>query len=450
MSYAHLDPNDPAVFDALKDVMNPKTSTNWVLFGYVPKTARLKVVDTGDGDVSEITELVSDGKLMFAYLRKEMSETWKYVLIAWCGDGVPANIKGFFPTHKEEMEAFLRKNNFNYAAMISAREESDLEEAEIVKALNKTSTFIRARTAKDKPVEKLDDVRNRYWTNQRQQEKQDKEAFAARKKQKEAEAQASLESDRVRMQRQAEALLAEREAEREQAAERFREEEAERTQRQNAYFESQHNRVMAETDRSGAPTSDYGSDRAPAPVSRGKAAARFMSACQQQDEPKPAPRAAPRPAGRRPAPAPQPEPEPEPEPEPAQEESSWGATETYEEQPAAEETYEEQPAEETYEEQPAEETYEEQPAEETYEEQPAEETYEEQPAEETYDDQGGAQGGEGQARALYDYEAAQEGDLEFHEGDIINLIDTSDPSGWWVGELNGYQGNFPSNFVERI
>lgn len=29
MSYAHLDPNDPAVFDALKDVMNPRSNTNW-------------------------------------------------------------------------------------------------------------------------------------------------------------------------------------------------------------------------------------------------------------------------------------------------------------------------------------------------------------------------------------------------------------------------------------
>jgi len=57
--------------------------------------------------------------------------------------------------------------------------------------------------------------------------------------------------------------------------------------------------------------------------------------------------------------------------------------------------------------------------------------------------------GEGQARALYDYEAAQEGDLGFSEGDIINLIDTSDEGGWWVGELNGVQGTFPSNFVER-
>jgi len=470
MSFAHLDPNDPSVSEAIRDVMDPKTATNWVLFGYVPKTARLKVVETGEGDVSEITELVSDGKLMFAYLRKEMSETWKFVLIAWCGDGVPANRKGFFPTHKEEMEAFLRKNNFNYSAMISAREEADLEEAEIVKALNKTSTFIRARTAKDKPTEKLDDVRNRYWTKERKEETSRQEEMAARKKAKEAEAQASLESERVRMQRQAESVLQQREMEREQAAERFREEDRVRTQKQSAYFQSQHERVMGMDAQRSAPAADAGASRGTgaAPVSRGKAAARFMAACQQQSEP--APRPAP---ARRAAPAPVRQPEPEPEPEPAPEQSSWGATETYEEQPAeqpaeqsswgATETYEEQPAEqpaeqsswgatETYEEQPAEqpaETYEEQPAE-TYE-QPAE-TYEEQPAEtyeqpaETYEEQPAT--GLGQARAVYDYEAQQEGDLAFKEGDIINLIDTSDPSGWWVGELNGYQGNFPSNFVE--
>ena len=380
------------------------------------------MVETGEGDVSEIAELVSDGKLMFAYLRKEMSETWKFVLIAWCGDGVPANIKGFFPTHKEEMEAFLRKNNFNYSALISAREESDLDESEIVKALNKTSTFIRARTAKDKPAEKLDDVRNRFWSKQKKEEESYQEAMAARQKAKEAEAQASLESDRERMRRQAEDVLAQREAEREEAARMFQAEEAARTQKQATYFEQQRQRVIGglEEGRS-APAPAASAARGPAPVTRGNAAARFLSACKKQEEeeaaPAPAPRTAPRPAARRPAPAPQPEPEPEPEPQ-QEEQSSWGATETYEEpapEPAA--------------------------AEETYEE-PA------QQQEEQYQEEGAA--GIGQARALYDYDAAQEGDLSFREGDVITLIDTSDPSGWWVGELNGAQGNFPSNFVEQI
>jgi amphiphysin len=60
-----------------------------------------------------------------------------------------------------------------------------------------------------------------------------------------------------------------------------------------------------------------------------------------------------------------------------------------------------------------------------------------------------AAGGQ-QCRALFDYAGEVEGDLPFKEGDVINVVDTSDPSGWWVGELNGVQGNFPSNFVELI
>ena len=64
-----------------------------------------------------------------------------------------------------------------------------------------------------------------------------------------------------------------------------------------------------------------------------------------------------------------------------------------------------------------------------------------------YYDEGGEAGGD-VAHALYDYEGEAEGDLSFSAGDQIVIIDKSDPSGWWLGELNGVQGYFPSNFVE--
>jgi hypothetical protein len=51
---------------------------------------------------------------------------------------------------------------------------------------------------------------------------------------------------------------------------------------------------------------------------------------------------------------------------------------------------------------------------------------------------------------LYDYPGEQEGDLCFHEGDMIVLLDSGDPSGWWEGSLGGTTGFFPSNFVEFI
>lgn len=53
----------------------------------------------------------------------------------------------------------------------------------------------------------------------------------------------------------------------------------------------------------------------------------------------------------------------------------------------------------------------------------------------------------GWVRAIYDYEASDEDELGFQEGDIIKLLARHD-SGWWTGELNGITGLFPANHVE--
>eukprot|EP01095_Lingulamoeba_sp_RSL-Kostka_P015142 TRINITY_DN686_c0_g2_i1.p1 TRINITY_DN686_c0_g2~~TRINITY_DN686_c0_g2_i1.p1 ORF type:complete len:475 (+),score=168.75 TRINITY_DN686_c0_g2_i1:583-2007(+) len=53
------------------------------------------------------------------------------------------------------------------------------------------------------------------------------------------------------------------------------------------------------------------------------------------------------------------------------------------------------------------------------------------------------------ARAEYDYEAADETELGFQEGDIITII-LQDESGWWQGELNGVVGLFPGSYTTII
>lgn len=54
-----------------------------------------------DGNLADLIDEFSDGRIQFAFVRVNDPNTTlpKFVLIAWCGEGVPERTKGYFTSH---------------------------------------------------------------------------------------------------------------------------------------------------------------------------------------------------------------------------------------------------------------------------------------------------------------------------------------------------------------
>ncbi|KAG5437631.1 hypothetical protein PCANB_000668 [Pneumocystis canis] len=52
-------------------------------------------------------------------------------------------------------------------------------------------------------------------------------------------------------------------------------------------------------------------------------------------------------------------------------------------------------------------------------------------------------------KALYDFQATELSELSFRKGNIITVLDTTYKD-WWRGSLNGMEGIFPINYVEKL
>ncbi|KAL8813729.1 MAG: hypothetical protein Q9223_002453 [Gallowayella weberi] len=94
------------------------------------KESVLKVQSTGEGDLAELIDEFSDGRVQFAFVRVKDPNTTlpKFVLIAWCGEGVPERTKGYFTNHLAAVSKVL----YGYHVQVTARSDRDLTPEGIV------------------------------------------------------------------------------------------------------------------------------------------------------------------------------------------------------------------------------------------------------------------------------------------------------------------------------
>lgn len=101
------------------------------------KESILKVESTGEGELDELIEDFSEGRIQFAFVKVKDPNSGlpKNVFIAWCGGGVPERTKGYFTSHSNAVSKVLH----GYHVQITARSDSDLAPEAIMKKVSDAS-----------------------------------------------------------------------------------------------------------------------------------------------------------------------------------------------------------------------------------------------------------------------------------------------------------------------
>ncbi|XP_078310740.1 drebrin-like protein isoform X3 [Crassostrea virginica] len=129
--------NKDALLKAYNDVVDDKSSTDWMVMGYEGQTPVLKLVGSGDGGIEEMTEDLNSSKIMYAYCRilDPNTNLPKYVLINWQGEAAPESMKFKCTSHLRDVAAFVR----GVHVTINARTETDLDPDDVTKKVAKAS-----------------------------------------------------------------------------------------------------------------------------------------------------------------------------------------------------------------------------------------------------------------------------------------------------------------------
>ncbi|XP_054630478.1 drebrin-like b isoform X2 [Dunckerocampus dactyliophorus] len=447
----NLSKNGTALTAAYKEVVNEKSDTNWALFTYEGNSNDIRLADKGDGGLEELVEELNSGKVMYAFCRVQDPNSGlpKYVLINWTGEGVNDARKGLCANHVSSMANFLKGAHVT----VNARAEEDVEPEVIMQKVAKASganySFHKEASSRFQDSGPQGPVGSVYQKTNAMSEirKTNKDTFWAQaekeeerrrleERRKAEEERQHLEKERKDREVKETALRDKRDKERavqiEQQKKYQQQQEAasreqEKQRREAASLISQRainpREMFKQRERGITPSDSYGAPASPQP---GRLQSTFLSKQTYKPEQASSPQrqASPVPAG-----SASPVHAAEPDVEYGQSRCEYEAQEVApEEHLKAEEAPHESPC--------VQEPFYEEPAQ-------VDENNYEVTADET-SDRGIC------ARALYDYQAADDTEISFDPDEIITGIEMID-EGWWRGYgPDGHFGMFPANYVELV
>ncbi|KAK4964203.1 actin binding protein, partial [Elasticomyces elasticus] len=158
MATLNLSSNGPSITKSYQSIVNAAPATGaaalsptygqWAVYSVAAplvsafqqdsgKESVLKVQSTGEGELLDLIDEFSDGRIQFAFVRVKDPNTTlpKCVLVAWCGEGVPERTKGYFTSHLAAVSKLLH----GYHVQVTARSDRDLTPEGIIQKVADSS-----------------------------------------------------------------------------------------------------------------------------------------------------------------------------------------------------------------------------------------------------------------------------------------------------------------------
>ncbi|XP_077645409.1 drebrin-like protein isoform X2 [Lonchura striata] len=197
----NLAKNGRALQEAYGSVVAAGSRTDWALFTYEGNSNDLRVAGSGDGGLQEMVEELNSGKVMYGFCRVKDPNSGlpKYVLVNWTGEGVNDVRKGACANHVSTVANFLKGSVYQKTNAMSE-----------IKRVNKDNFWAKAE--KDEENRRLEEKRRAEEERQRlERERRERELQEAAGREQMFRARSSEIEAQKRLQQQQEAENRDRE-----------------------------------------------------------------------------------------------------------------------------------------------------------------------------------------------------------------------------------------------